>query len=322
MFNRHSVDAAEFECRCSFHGLPLHTAPSSLTQLWGQPTAALPGTGAHNETCNFFLDSLQGGFPGKVEPAAAGWRSREPVLGPVISSTLWITLLRERRPATGSSPANRILASLCPTRLQGFCFQVWSMALMQGAGPHDCLISYLQASPLAPLELCCALNDVISGSSQLSSLKWEQHLAAHEISASGAEILLTKVQLGIWMIVAQFHAAAMYPCECENQYFSRQWRGLGGWWDQKTWAQVKFKYLPEYKPATISRLTLHTAGHHFPFSTDFCNFSCAVRTGINITIYIRLSLKRNYFEFLYLHFGKSNGEVKVQDTKYSLPFPG
>ena len=63
---------------------------------------------------------------------------------------------------------------------------------MQGAGPHDGLISYLQAPPRVPLELCCALNDVISGSSQVSSLKQEQHLAAHKISASGAEILLTK----------------------------------------------------------------------------------------------------------------------------------
>lgn len=68
---------------------------------------------------------------------------------------------------------------------------------MQEAGPRDCLISYLQASPRVPLDVCCALNDVISGSSHVSGLKREQHLAAHKISASGAEILSTKAQLGI-----------------------------------------------------------------------------------------------------------------------------
>ena len=82
VINRHSVEAAEFELRCSFHGVPLHTAPSSLIQLLGQPTAVLLGTGACNETCNNFLDSLRDGFHRKVEPAAAGWYSREPVLRP------------------------------------------------------------------------------------------------------------------------------------------------------------------------------------------------------------------------------------------------
>ena len=81
VINRHSVEAAEYELRCSFRGLPLHTAPSSLTQLLGQSTAALLGTGARNENCNF-LDSLWDGFHRKVEPAAAGWYSRDPVLRP------------------------------------------------------------------------------------------------------------------------------------------------------------------------------------------------------------------------------------------------
>lgn len=89
----------------------------------------------------------------------------------------------------------------------------------------------------------------------------------------------------------------------------------------ENWGQVRFKYLLEYKPTTISRLTLHTAGHNFPFSTDFCNFSRAAGTGMKITINVRLSLKQNYFEFLYIHFGKSDGELRVQDANYSSPFP-
>lgn len=68
---------------------------------------------------------------------------------------------------------------------------------MQRTGPCDCLISCVQAPLRVPLELCCALNDVISGSSQVSGSEREQHLAAHKIRASGAEILLTKAQLGI-----------------------------------------------------------------------------------------------------------------------------
>lgn len=145
MINRHSVEA-EFELRCSFHGLLLHTAPSSLTQLLGQPTAALLGTGACNEACNF-LDSLRDGFHRKVEPAAAGWYSREPVLRPCNKLHALDHTSEGGKPATGNSLEDRILASLCPTRLQWFCFHVWSMALMQEAGPRDCLISYLQASP-------------------------------------------------------------------------------------------------------------------------------------------------------------------------------
>lgn len=60
------------------------------------------------------------------------------------------------------------------------------------AESSDCLISCLQAPLWLPLGLCCTLNDVISGSSQASVSEREQHLAAHKISASGAEILLMK----------------------------------------------------------------------------------------------------------------------------------
>ena len=59
--------------------LSLCTVPSSPTQLLGQPTAALLGTGARDETCTFSVGSLQVAFHRKAEPAAAGWYSGEPV---------------------------------------------------------------------------------------------------------------------------------------------------------------------------------------------------------------------------------------------------
>ena len=111
VMHRYSVEEAEFELRCSFHGPPLCTAPSLLTHLWGAPRA-LPGLG-HEMRPQLPLGFFARWYVEEGRGSCSWVVFRACPCDLVISDTLRITQLREGKPAIGNRSEDGIRASHC-----------------------------------------------------------------------------------------------------------------------------------------------------------------------------------------------------------------